>query len=268
MSTLLIVGNGFDLNLGLKTSYKDFISSPIFESIISKNYLATHLKEKLELNNWVDIELELKNYTRLNDENLKADYYNLSEILHTFLSQIDTSKINLDSHSYKLIESLNLNDLAIVDFNYTESIFNIIKQNAFLRINGILNPSQYMKIHGSLRDNNIIFGIEDNDTVSKDYIFLNKSFKKNFGLENPYRFLNTYGTIIFFGLSLGQTDHMYFSDFFINNSKDNQNKEIKFYYYGEDGYEDLHKQIDALTRHSTAKFKYFNKVEFIDTSSI
>lgn len=34
--TLLIIGNGFDLNLGLKTSYSDFLASKEFE-IISCN---------------------------------------------------------------------------------------------------------------------------------------------------------------------------------------------------------------------------------------
>lgn len=46
---LLIIGNGFDLELGLKTSYKNFIESDIYDSyskIISK---------KLEIQKTFDI---------------------------------------------------------------------------------------------------------------------------------------------------------------------------------------------------------------------
>lgn len=33
---ILIIGNGFDLNLGLKTSYKDFIQSEHFKDLVAK----------------------------------------------------------------------------------------------------------------------------------------------------------------------------------------------------------------------------------------
>lgn len=67
---IVIIGNGFDLNLGLKSGYQDYIKSAYFESLISKrNYLAMYLKKQNNLQRWIDIENELKNtlkskYTR------------------------------------------------------------------------------------------------------------------------------------------------------------------------------------------------------------
>ena len=70
---VLVIGNGFDLDLGLPTSYKDFIHSPFFyEFLENANILRYHrisidegnifkyLQRQLNLNNWIDIEAELK----------------------------------------------------------------------------------------------------------------------------------------------------------------------------------------------------------------
>jgi len=56
---VVIIGNGFDLNLGRKTSYKDFIQSDQFKELIqSKNSLCIDLNNQLQERNWVDIEME------------------------------------------------------------------------------------------------------------------------------------------------------------------------------------------------------------------
>lgn len=43
MSNILFIGNGFDLSLGLKTSYHDFIKSPEFANYSNNNKLFKHL---------------------------------------------------------------------------------------------------------------------------------------------------------------------------------------------------------------------------------
>lgn len=85
-SNLLIVGNGFDLEHGLKTQYTDFFDV-IDKKAASKNeiilndnkyiiknnkllsYLITEYKQnKLQGNNWIDIETELKKIINLIEE--------------------------------------------------------------------------------------------------------------------------------------------------------------------------------------------------------
>ena len=61
--TVFVVGNGFDLNLGLKTSYKDFMESHWF-SDIKNNSLVDYLRERQSLNLWIDIENELSAYSQ------------------------------------------------------------------------------------------------------------------------------------------------------------------------------------------------------------
>lgn len=64
---LFIIGNGFDLSCGLKTSYKNFYESSFFDSLgkgpkDSKKSINIydHLKSKQVMNNWLDLEQELK----------------------------------------------------------------------------------------------------------------------------------------------------------------------------------------------------------------
>jgi hypothetical protein len=73
---LLIIGNGFDIGLGLKTKYSDFVNAIETEKYFGdnefkKSNLFLYLKKSLHESNvveelrWVDIENELKNYALL-----------------------------------------------------------------------------------------------------------------------------------------------------------------------------------------------------------
>ena len=54
--TLLIVGNGFDLSMGFKTSYGDFMKSSFFPNK-KTSALCSYLSEKYQENmGWIDIE--------------------------------------------------------------------------------------------------------------------------------------------------------------------------------------------------------------------
>ena len=49
----LIIGNGFDLSLGLSTSYMDFVNSDEFQILLNmQNQLAIYLKVNAELHSW------------------------------------------------------------------------------------------------------------------------------------------------------------------------------------------------------------------------
>lgn len=66
MIKTLIIGNGFDLDLGLETSYSNFINSTSFSKLEKdENNLARYLRSVHQHQNWVDVEHELKNYVSL-----------------------------------------------------------------------------------------------------------------------------------------------------------------------------------------------------------
>ena len=60
---LLVIGNGFDLALGLKTSYLDFMRWLKNEHYMDDAYLYRYLSSKLNQKRWIDIENELRVYS-------------------------------------------------------------------------------------------------------------------------------------------------------------------------------------------------------------
>ena len=66
--TVLIVGNGFDLNINFPTSYSDFMGSQYFNELIlaNDNWLAQYLNyKKKQDGNWIDMEKELGVYANI-----------------------------------------------------------------------------------------------------------------------------------------------------------------------------------------------------------
>lgn len=62
--TLLIVGNGFDLSMGFKTSYGDFMKSSFFPKFDST--LCSYLRKQFQENmGWIDIENELSEFSNV-----------------------------------------------------------------------------------------------------------------------------------------------------------------------------------------------------------
>lgn len=268
--SILIIGNGFDLNLGLKTSYNDFLKSSNFNSLLnSKNNLAIHLKNKHDLANWIDIENELKNYSHNGNVhfrlNFEQDFENLSNELKKYLLEIDYSSLNKNSKAYELFKKIAEEDFLIFDFNYTRTAKSILSE---LRFRETEIDARLIKVHGSI-DDDIIFGVEDNANLFPGHVFLRKAYSPNFkGVRINEHIKNT-NKLYIFGHSLGETDHMYFEDFFNERSIGVMNYSsniITLYYYGKASYTQLLTQLDSMTLNKLTKFKQNNQFITVDTS--
>jgi hypothetical protein len=263
---LLIIGNGFDLNLGLRTGYKDFILSSEFLSI-KDNSLCNYLSNKFELNNWIDIERELKAYSHSVDtrnDSFKMDYNSLREKLTQYLTRISSCEINKNAYVVKLLSSLmqQPNGLRVISFNYTDSVERVAND---LKPGG-LSRDLVMKVHGSIQKNDIIFGVEDGfNKVKQQHIFVRKSFAKNYSDVSVHKYISTSPHTYFFGFSLGESDHSHFSEYFMHCCSTHiTSKGLTFYHYGDEHYESLNMQIESLTNNQLGKFKRNIKPRFID----
>ena len=243
MGIVFIIGNGFDLNLGLKTSYQDFFDSKSFvedsgntkkiESIISEPRrfglpaetvsVFDYLRAYRHLTNWCDIEGALgdlitffpnKDHSGfvITEDSFKQLHSRFCEYLN---KNVLNKSFNLDTNSiaYVLANRIaDIPDLSILNFNYTPSLEHI---------------SPYFEgkvkyIHGNVKENSIIFGVEDELDVPKDYSFLLKTFNSNYrGHSIQYQLLNA-DHIIIFGHSLAKADYHYFKELFMRqtNPKD------------------------------------------------
>ena len=105
---IIIIGNGFDLNQEIKTSYTDFINSSYFSNCQGGNALAVWLKTKHQIKNWIDLENELKNYSKEgnilpNVIGFQKNFKAISNALKEYLKSLHYDNLKKETHSYKLI---------------------------------------------------------------------------------------------------------------------------------------------------------------------
>ena len=228
MNKIFIIGNGFDLNLGFKTSYLDYVNSDEFRFMNtnnSSNELAKYLMRRVEIQKWVDFEVALKEYvleTRPNSNKLRIEYNEVVKGLESYLNKINTDTINLTSKSYEFAKMIvndiqSQNVITIVNFNYTNSLETVLKR-------ACEDVSSLIKYpHGKLDkgNENIVLGIEDIPSLDKEYYFIKKSSNGKFrGIGQWVQAISKCDEIYIFGHSLGVSDELYFKplfDMFINN---------------------------------------------------
>ncbi len=271
-SHIAIIGNGFDLNLGLKTSYSDFVNSKEFKSILNAgNYLADYLEGKHNLQKWIDVENELKLYSKTQNileaaEQFRADFSVVSTTLKNYLATLSYDNLNKSAYAYKLLEIIKNEDFLLLDFNYTQTTETILLE---LGISQNEIDERLIKVHGSVQDGEIIFGVEDKADIKPKHVFLRKAYNQNFKAINVIDNLENLKELYILGYSLGETDHMYFDNFFMTYSFAHyygKGKKITLYYYGVEGYNQLFMQLDELTRKSLSLFKRNNEFKTIDAS--
>lgn len=266
---VLIIGNGFDRAFSLETNYESFVEHSLFKELLSKgNNLAQYLYKKKKLKKWIDIENELAIFSRSELPNTLTFYNEFKELSNQLMKYLESlninEKIDESNIAFQLIKKVNRFKTLIIDFNYTSTVDKILKK-LNERDNKLI---RHLKIHGSLINQDIIFGVDDKAKIRDEHIFLKKSVSQNYKTENFNAILAECNSIGIFGHSLGETDHMYFSDFFRHYTMDKNkysNKDIAIYYFGEESRLELHMQLDKLTNKSIAKFKRNNRVKFINT---
>lgn len=262
---ILIIGNGFDLNLGLKTAYSHFLDSKNFkELLLKKNHIALYLQNKRGLENWVDVELSLKNYADivlrdgLDFKTSKNEYKELVESFVNYLSGINLRAVDKDSKAYKfLVENClrgnTIADVMIYNFNYTPSVKEILKNCGWQESDFV---NRYTHVHGSL-ETSIIFGIQDDTELSKLHTCMQKSSASNFQRCNLSDDLLKNYDVEIFGYSFGETDEMYFKLPFhrLSSLGDSYKSNMVLYYYGEDSLDSLNHRLVELTGSQMTNFQ-------------
>lgn len=260
---LIILGNGFDINLCLRTRYSDFMYEIEFHTLLAEgNSLAAHLKQ-IENERWVDIEKELLEYSRKTEVSFQNEYNRLVEQLHSYLKNIRIFHImNRNSVAYKVLFDSLVKEIEFFTFNYTSSLEIILNEVKFNK------PHLVNHVHGNLENTNLIFGVQDGVDLGV-HSYLRKSRNDNYNSADLNDKLNQADEIIFFGHSLGESDHFYFEDFFQQQIKNDSNyKSIEFYYYNENAKDDILTQLEILTNNRIGKLKQRNDIKLTSVDSI
>lgn len=223
---IIILGNGFDLDLGLKTSYADFAKSSQWRELMQndvnskdKARLLGFLKSKYEVEKWIDIEAALlafaskKTSTRdfAHAKEDKEAYVALCRALKDYLQeQQSVFAKNKDSVAFDLLSVISRlsNQSCLYSFNYTQVDVLASKCSIPMKFDAT-------HIHGSLAENgDIILGIETEDPIDERYAFLYKTQSRQYKHTNIIRDLRGKDEYVFFGHSLNGMDYAYFRSIF------------------------------------------------------
>jgi Bacteriophage abortive infection AbiH len=272
---IIVLGNGFDLNLGLKTSYADFFKSRGFDNLVDDgNSIAIQLRKAQQLSNWVDVETELACISRLTADSVRVDKFRaqfneLTIELLNYLELVSSNPVPQNTAAYQLLRSCygsvdDLENTVIFNFNYTNTVVKILTEIGW-REDQI--ASIHHQIHGSIVQKRIVFGVEDDadihiDAANGGHIFLRKAVSPIATKIPISDWLNKANEIHIFGHSLGTTDNMHFDHFFGESL--GGDSEISIHHYGEQGLNLLWGQLDRLSRKRLSILR--RKITTIDVS--
>lgn len=261
MNITFLIGNGFDLNLGLNTKYSDFY--PYFVAHASNNNMIKQWLTEDELF-WADLEEQLgqklKNVQKDEKEKFYEDKTELDSLLLEYLEN-EQKRVSYKGKEKKIADELvrsliafanDLHETGRNSINATYKVFeNEVFQYCFISFNytdildQIVNITHELKspiathfYHGNPRKNSInklihihgtlneemILGVNDvnqiNNTFFKDDsefldTFIKKRMNDNIGqrkTEHAQELIDESHIICIFGMSIGNTDRMWWEE--------------------------------------------------------
>ena len=294
---VLIIGNGFDLDLGLKTGFSDFIISkdwplPSVNSLEGDWDLLYYLNSRRNGGNWFDLENLLSEFAnpsknmgqqsylkRFVGKN-KNGYTELRNALMAYLKkEVESFKADNDSvAAFFLNHRMDALFSSVYSFNYTHfpTLYNRVSGKEFkpilipnfFRFSG---DSSFVHIHGSLSGESAIIGIADGIDTVEGYSFLYKTFSPFYHSCSLWYDLQEAREVIFYGHSLGPQDYHYFQDFFnrccqVYTSKREEKRRIVFITKDESCRVKLLEQIRQMNDKKSDLFFLLNDIHFVYTS--
>lgn len=257
MNITFLLGNGFDIGLGLKTGYESFFQQyciiheddteniKAFKQLLSQR----HFDEVKRIINWADFEKAFGQHSLEFSEETKDQYIERFEhFVVEFNKYIEAQEARVDYsdasgigktmlNAIKTFSSIRAADKDVIDqvfqrgssgrvysfisFNYTRTVDNCVGflQNELRRENG-RSIGKVLHIHGYV-DQTMIMGVNDeqqiaNRAFSEDEHIVREIVKprQNSDARTNYerqvaRVINDSNIICIYGMSLGETDRMW-----------------------------------------------------------
>lgn len=295
MSKVLVLGNGFDIALGLRSKYADFINTrrgtiryafwPFRDPPTGDfadcslychfyNYFQSNKNDAGHIR-WIDIEGELLKYVRSKvgktniEELAKEDEHSfnlLKMMLQKYITVMPANEPQSpDKNLLRLLTAIR-NDGRFnkaYTFNYTNLEQELIQFGKFEpeKLPSVIN------VHRTPSDENylnIVLGINEDVSVPKCYRYLFKSSQTE--PSNLSQDMANADEIIFYGLSFGEIDFPYFKSFFKHIAYQSilgTKKHITIFTFGKNSVESIQDSfyaMDVLIQELKEK-SYFNIID-------
>lgn len=271
---VLILGNGFDLDLGWNTRFSDFMKSQYWPQNNHSGSILHHLERCRDLTDWFDLEYQIGVYasgmaTRGDSKrshDINREYFQkMVDGFKMYLLEATAEPIKSDSIAAIALNAIlnNLNFTSIYSFNYT-SLHKIAEQL------GLKSRIVYEHVHGSLQDDNIIVGAPEDVDINEGYKFLYKTFNEHYSSNALIHDLRDAKEVVFFGHSLGPTDYHYFQEFFKTQCVDGlprkDAKKITIFTYDDESRISILSQLRRMNENKTNLLYGQNDFKIIMTS--
>ncbi len=232
---ILIIGNGFDRDLGRDITFEEFYESKHWPDKNTECPLCAFLNDALQSEFWYDLEKALSEYVDVNSINLHRvtdkDYNFYLKIIEGFEKYAASKSITTLEDirmakgrqckkvpfAYLVFETILLHKLYhIFSFNYTDLhiLADLVYENNQIEKRKRIALSNKMEyIHGSLENKDIIIGAKDSQTAPGLELMRKTNRLRNTKIVDR---LKTANQVVFFGHSLSEVDRCYFDAFFEN----------------------------------------------------
>lgn len=265
MSALVILGSGFDIDLGLENSCEDFSKSRLCP--VAGNELWSSFENTLrsEIISWYKNGMDRQ---KAEDLNRLWQLY-VRNISFFFTEQSDKYKIDKNTCAYRFLKSIKRHSKSkIYSFNYT-------------------NPYEYVDIPQVMEITHL-HGRHYRDTFNKDLMVMSQKLNiilgvdaciPEDGLNNPLihplvkkrhpKYKETdivvelakAENVIFYGFSMGRIDYSYFRDFF--NTISNGSSRCRKLYYVTDNAEGFKYFLNTLKENNLNIDNIIKQIEVI-----
>ena len=266
LSSMLFIGNGFDVAHGYKTRYSDFYtqSNELKDLAKKGNLLCQHILDNIKGDMWQDLECGLYDYSRMltaqngegdkaTTEIFKKEFKELRNALFSYIKNaVGVSVSNNPGYFVgKLSEEWKRLDYQIVSFNYS---YVVAAYTIDAKPNSLsFNVDKLIYQHGSILNaergldntaDSIVLGIDDGQKVEKAHSFLYKSIQNVYNVNNLIQSMQDKDVFIVYGCSMGASDSFYFRKLF---DKDKKNKTYIIYGFGEERLEQIRENVIDYT---------------------
>ncbi|MBR2150374.1 MAG: hypothetical protein IJ902_03190 [Prevotella sp.] len=237
---VLVIGNGFDMDLGLRTSYIDFYENSEFRKNmhVVPGSLEAYLKRgDCNINRWADLEESMARYVKSQTGKI---YESIVETDRCFLNELKTTFYEFVIKRW--IEIINDLNSKPVKHGIAKRLIEYQNQKKCFEYIYSFNCSNYMdldlysdgeieylpgvdNIHGM--NNVFIFGITKEDCTMEEYSFLVKENQNGYPYDVVRRMkenLFNADEVVIFGHSMNRIDMGYFKAFLQHFSSTNKSQ--------------------------------------------
>jgi len=199
MNILYLIGNGFDVSLGMRTRYENFYDTYCSLPDSEQNKRVCDLKDEIQADkdNWADLEWAFGQFTvKLSSfDEFEGVYYDLSDALVRYLREeekkLDVSRLSREEFLYDLskpsssltpadrarisLGNSNVqNSINIISFNYTHTIESLLDLENEVSIQGKTPDGKIpwrferiLHVHGTIDEGStILLGVNDASQVA------------------------------------------------------------------------------------------------------